>query len=123
MLDVAEVLFAHTEESRAVKLCVAADIIVRVRVQHFATRVTPTLFSVVAAFDVDEARVPVLLLARDVIAALTDQDALAGRGERVGERAAASSRADDDDVVMIIARHDVLLKRLKAEVQMRVAIS
>ena len=48
---------------------------------------------------------PVLDLARDVVAALEQQDALAGRRQLVGERAAAGAAADDDDVVVRIGCH------------------
>jgi hypothetical protein len=46
-------------------------------------------------------RIPVLLLARDEIAALDDEDAGAGIGKGVGERAAARAGPDDDDVVAV----------------------
>ena len=50
---------------------------------------------------------PILLLARQEIAAFEDQDAFAGRGQAMGERAAAGAAADDDDVVTVM-RHGLL---------------
>ena len=48
------------------------------------------------------ARLPVLRLARQPVAALEQQDALAGRRQVAGERAAAGAGADDDHVVVSI---------------------
>ena len=55
---------------------------------------------VVLRLDVDRARVPVVLLARDVVAALENQDALARGRQAIGQRSAAGAGADDDDVVV-----------------------
>src|SRR5262249_21497581 len=74
-----------------------------------AVLVHPRLGVVVTALEHDRARVPVLGLAPHVVPALEHEDALAGGGERVGERATPSSRADDDDVVVAVAGHGLLL--------------
>jgi hypothetical protein len=87
--DLAEVFFAKTEEGGAVEFGIAPHIIVRVRVELFAVRVMPLLFSLIPAFEVYDARRPVLFLARDVASALDNQYAFARRGEFVSKRAAA----------------------------------
>ena len=99
--DLAEVALAQAEEDRAVELRVAADEVLRVGRERRAVGVEPLLAGHVAVAAEDLARVPVLRLAREVAAALQQQDALAGRGEPVRERAAAGAGADDDDVVVL----------------------
>jgi hypothetical protein len=98
--DIAEVALAEAEEDGAVDLRVAADEVLRVRPEGDAVLVVPALGRDVALLAEDLLRVPVLGLARQVAAALEEQDALSGRGKPVGERAAAAARADDDDVVV-----------------------
>jgi hypothetical protein len=46
-------------------------------------------------------RIPILPLARQIIAALEQQDALAGGSEAMRERAATGATANDDEIVMI----------------------
>ena len=111
MTKLAEVLLAQPEERCTIEFRVAADVVVRVRVKRLALFVVPHLFGVVARIDVDRARVPVLLLARNVTAPLENQDALPGRRKLVRERPAAGAGSDDDDVVVCLARHDVLSNR------------
>src|SRR5690349_6131786 len=67
--DFVEVFPAQTKESRAVKLRVSADVVVRVRMERFAVLVTPFFLRLVFNFDVDRARVPVGLFAAYVVAA------------------------------------------------------
>src|SRR5207247_8585239 len=77
----AEVLPAEPDQRRAVELGVPADEVVRAGVDLLAVAVVPGLLDVVALLDLDGARVPVLLLARDVASPLEEEDALAlGRG-------------------------------------------
>jgi hypothetical protein len=97
----AEILLAEPEQSRAVEFRVAADVVVRVRVQGLACAVVPGLFGVVLALDVDGARLPVVALARDVPPALQQQNPLARGREAVRESAAARAGADDDHVVVV----------------------
>src|SRR5215813_13002899 len=52
----------------------------------------------------DGSRVPVVPLSGQEIAALEQQDALAGRCEPIGERTAAGAGANDDHVITL-ARH------------------
>jgi hypothetical protein len=77
--DLAEIFPAHAEQRRAVEFGVAADLVVGVRVELVAIAVTPHLFRLVLALDVDGARIPVVLLARHVVAALEHENALAAR--------------------------------------------
>ena len=63
--------------------------------------VVPGVRRDVAVVDEHVLRRPVLRLARQPVAALEQQDALARRGEAVHERAAAGAAADDDHVVAI----------------------
>src|SRR3954452_7834650 len=100
MRDLAEVLPAQPEQRGSVELGVAADVVVRVRVQRPSVAVLPLLLRMVFRVDVDRARAPVVLLAAHVVAALHDQDFLPGRREVVGQGAAAGAAADDDHVVM-----------------------
>src|SRR5262249_48595595 len=109
MLELAEILFAHAEERGTVKLRVSADVVVSMGMQVLAVFVFPKLFGVVLRFDVDGLRVPVVALARDVIAALQDQDLLPGGSQVVGECTSTSSRSDNDDVVVLSHRRSPLL--------------
>src|SRR5262245_1362588 len=99
MAELAEVFFAKAKEGGAVEFGVAADVIVCVRVKLFAVAVAPRLTGLIAAFQIDDARIPVVFLAGHIAAALKNQDALAGSGKLVGERAAAGSRTNDDYIV------------------------
>src|SRR5262252_3797482 len=105
-MDLAEILLAHAEEDRSVELCVPADEVLLVRPEGIAVLVVPDLAGQVAVVDEDLAAVPVFWLARQVAAALQQQDPLAGRRQLVCERATAGARADDNDVV-VLGRHDV----------------
>jgi hypothetical protein len=100
MGQLAEVLLPEPEERGAIELGVAADPLVGVRVQLLAGLVAPLLRGLVLPLDVDGASAPVVQLARHVVAALEHQDALAGSGQAVRERAAAGTGPDDDDVVV-----------------------
>ena len=128
MSNLAKVFFSQTKQRRAVKLGVATDEVVRVRMQFFAVTVAPRFFRVVLAVEVNGLRAPVVLLARHIVAALKQKNLLAGGRQFVGQRAAAGARADDDDVVVIIAGHDGLrllellhVHRLHRRVQRRCA--
>src|SRR5437867_9402035 len=100
MVDLAEVLFAKTEERGAVKLGVATDVVIRVRMERFTILVLPHFFGVIFRFDVDRPRAPVVLFAPNVVAPLEQQDLFAGWGEVIGESPAPRASADDDHVVM-----------------------
>src|SRR5215813_9388185 len=102
----AEVLFAQAKERRTVEFSIAADVIVRVRMQLLTVRVAPGFLGVVLSFKVDRARAPVVLLAWHVITTFEQENFLAGRRESVCQGPAACACADDDYVVMIVRRHD-----------------
>src|SRR5437660_2588545 len=99
VLELAEVFPAQAEERGTVELGVAAHVVVRVRMELRAGGIAPDLLRVVLSLEVHRASAPVVLLARYVLPSLEDQDALAGGGERPGQRAAARAGADDRDVV------------------------
>src|SRR5947209_14238742 len=90
----------RSRSSGAVHLRVAADVVVDPGMELAAVGAVPGLACLVAALDEDGVGAPVLELAREPVAALEQQDALAGRGELVHERAAARAGADHDDVVI-----------------------
>jgi hypothetical protein len=100
-----EVFLAQAEQSGAVELRVATDVIVRVRVKFLAVFVAPQLLRLILALDVDGARAPVVLLARHVVAPLEDQNALAGAGQGIGERSTSGAGTYDDYVEMIRMGH------------------
>ena len=101
MQDGIEVLLAQPQEHGAVDLGIAADEVVQAGPEALAARRGPNLVGLIAAFQEDLARVPVLALALQIVAALDEQDALAGLGELPGHGAAAGPRADDHNVVAI----------------------
>src|SRR5258705_11064516 len=108
MTNLAKIFFAKTKQRRAVEFRVAADEIVRMRVQLFAVNVAPGLFGVVLSVKVDRAGAPVVFLARHVVPTFEQKDLLTGGREFVGERAAARARADNDYVVVVVRCHDAL---------------
>src|SRR5438876_10229819 len=91
MAQLAEVTLPQPEQGGAVELRVAADVVVRVRMEFLAVLVPPLFLRAVAAVEHDRLSVPVLLLARHVVSALEQQDAFAGGSEAVG--LAADDRA------------------------------
>jgi hypothetical protein len=111
VVDLLEVALAQTEEDGPVDLRVTADEVLRVWAEALAVLVDPTLLRDVAIVAEDLLRIPVLGLARQVAAALEEEDALAGRGQPVGERAAAGAGSDDDHVVVLGHVESSLLRR------------
>src|SRR5690349_14581926 len=105
MSNLTKVFLPQTKKSSAVELRVTTDEIIGVRVKLLALVVAPRLFRVVFAFEVYGARAPVVLFARNVIAALEQKDLLSRGRKTVGQRPSARARADDDYVVLIIAGH------------------
>ena len=95
----AEVLRAQPVERRPVHLRGSPDEVVHLRLERLARPVVPGVLRDVAVVDEHVRRAPVLRLARQPVAALQQQDALAGGSEAVHERAAAGAAADHDDVV------------------------
>src|SRR2546428_13844381 len=110
MADLAEVLPAHAQEGRAIEFRVAADEVVRPGVELLAVPVVPGFLDVVLSLDHDGPGVPVVLLARRVVAALQEEDLFSRRRQPEGERSASRAGADDDNVVVSAGVHDVLSK-------------
>ena len=100
MVELAEVLFPQAVERCAVELRRPADEVVHLRLECLAGVVVPGVGGHVLVVDEDVLGEPVRRLARKPVAALEQQDGLAGVGERPGERSAARSGADDDHVVV-----------------------
>ncbi len=96
--SLAEVLAPQTIEHAAPVLRVAADVVVRVRLELGAGLIDPALRRAVAQFLPHRGRAPVLRLGRHVAATLDQEDALARRREGVGHRAAARAGPDDHEV-------------------------
>src|SRR5262245_25603590 len=123
MANLSEIFSAQTEQRRAVELGVAADIIVRVRVECLAFLVVPDFSSVVLGLDVDGSRFPVVFLARHEAAAFEQQNLFARRREPVSECPAARARANNDQVVMVRVRHTFLLSGLMPPVSENIPVS
>ena len=101
VLELAEVLLAQAVERRAVQLGRAADEVVHLRLERLCrVGVVPGVRRDVATVDEHVVHVPVLRLAREPVAALEQQDALARRSQVPDERAAAGAAADHDHVVV-----------------------
>src|SRR5215471_3639866 len=64
VLECTEILPAQAKQRSAVELGIAADVVVRVRMQRFPILVVPVLFGLVLAFEVDEPWIPVRLFTR-----------------------------------------------------------
>ena len=73
----------------------------RIRPELATVLVEPALVDPVAEMFPDRFWIPVLVLPRDEVAALEDQDPRGSVRKRLGKRAAARAAADDDDVVMV----------------------
>ncbi len=101
VLDVLEVALFHAHQGRAIEGGIAADPVIGVGDEGFVVLVEPLFLGAVAVLDEDGVRIPVLRFLRQVLAALQDQDFLAGIGHGIGQRAAAGARSDDDDVVVL----------------------
>ena len=105
MANLTEVFFPETEQRGAVEFCIAADVVVGVRMQLFAVLVVPHLFGLVLSFEVYGAGIPVVFFARNVAAAFQEQDALAGGSQFMGQRAAACAGPDNDHIEMVLRGH------------------
>src|SRR6185369_602015 len=89
MPNLAKVFLAQPKQSRAVKLRVAPDEVVRVRMKFLTITIAPCLFGVVLRLEIYSARAPVVLLTRNVIATLEEKNLLARGRELVNQRASA----------------------------------
>src|SRR4029453_8414769 len=79
----------------------AHDEVVHLRLERLVLLVVPRVRRDVAVLDEHVPGEPVLNLAREPVAALEQQDALAGRREMPRKRSAAGTGTDDHDVVRV----------------------
>ncbi len=98
----AEILAAWAHQRSAVDLGIAAHDIMHHRRERLAVGAVPGFCSLVAALVEDGGGVPILLLALQVVAALKDEDALAGRREALRHRGPPGPAADHNEVVMVL---------------------
>ena len=70
MVNLAEVLFAQAKQGGAVKLGIAADVVVGVGVQLFAILVVPDFLCLVFSLKIDGAGAPVIFFSGNVAAPL-----------------------------------------------------
>src|SRR5262249_21390980 len=96
--ELTEVLFAQAIERGPVHLGGAAYEVVNFRLEGLAARVIPSIRRDVAVIHEHLGRVPVLWLAREPVAALEQEDALARGCEVAREGAPACPRPDDDHI-------------------------
>jgi hypothetical protein len=101
-----KILLAQPKHRGAEHLGRAADEVMDTRLERLAVRVVPRVLRHVTVLHEDFGRIPILLLARQIVAAFEDENALAGRSKLEGERAATGSAADDDEIVVIVAVHE-----------------
>src|SRR5215470_2817822 len=93
-----EVFFPQAEKRRSIELGVPTNVIVRMRMEVLAVLIEPRLLGVVVTLHVDQLRVPVGFLARNVIAALEDKDSLARRCKMIRQGASPGTGSNDDHV-------------------------
>src|SRR4029434_5763371 len=105
MLDLAEIFPSQPEQRRAVEFSVSANVIIRVRMERFSILVAPFFFRLILASHIDRARIPVGLLAGNIVAAFQNENAFPGRCERVHKSSTARAGPDDDDVVVLVGVH------------------
>src|SRR4051794_17546512 len=110
MTELTEVLRTEPEQRRTIELGVAPDVVVHLRGESSPMLVVPELGRPVLALDEHRGRVPVVPLARQVAAALEQQDLLAAGRKPMRECPPASTSADDDDVPVPVFNHRGLLR-------------
>src|SRR5664279_3383031 len=101
MGDLVEIALTQPEERRAIDLGIAAYVVMELGAKGGPISINPCLGGLVSAIDEDGLRAPVSLLARKIIAAFEDENALSGWGKRLGERSAAGAASDNDHIVML----------------------
>src|SRR5439155_22335538 len=99
---VADIFIAQAEEHGTLLFRIAADVIIFVWMEGFAVLVVPGFFRVVLRVEIYGPRAPVIFLARHIVAALEQQDFLAGWRELVSQSAAARAGSDNDYVVVVV---------------------
>src|SRR5215471_9778721 len=106
MADLPEILFTQSEQSCTIKLGVPSHVVVCVGVQSSSPDIFPDFLCVVLALKVDETRIPIGFLTRDIIASFQEQDPLPGWSQRVAKSSSTRSGADNDDVEFILCIHN-----------------
>src|SRR6266700_2597908 len=109
MFDLAEVFSAQAKERRTIEFGISADVVVRVRAQGLSIPVSPFFFRLILAFNIDRARIPVRLLARNIVASLQNENAFPRGRKAVNEGSTACAGSDDDYVVVFLGIHSVSL--------------
>src|SRR5713226_1087545 len=109
MANLAKIFLAKAEERGAVEFGVASDVVVRVRMERLAVLIAPLFLSLVLAFDIDGAGIPIGLLPAHVISALENQNAFSCGSKRMHQCSASCSGSDDDYVVVLVLSHSVCL--------------
>src|SRR5512132_3362577 len=104
-----EVLRAEAEQSRAVELCIPTNVVVDLGRELVAVLVVPELGCPVFPADEYRGGIPVVALARQVVAAFKDQDLLAGGRKPVSEGPSTRTRADNDHIPFPLTDHGTLL--------------
>jgi hypothetical protein len=99
--DFAKIFLTQPEEGRAIHFGVAPDVIVNSRMERATVPVVPGFLRLVFRVHEDRERIPILAFPRQIIAALEEEDALAGGSEPMRERAPARAAANDDEIVML----------------------
>src|ERR1035438_5553440 len=100
--DLSEIPLAEPQQSRAIHLRVAADVILNAGKKRLAVLVIPRLLGPVLRLDKDSLGVPVVFFTRQVSAPFEHQNPFAGGRQMIGERTTAGSRTYDDDVVLVV---------------------
>jgi len=97
------VFLPQPEESCAIEFRIPPNVIVCVRVKRLTGLVTPDFLRLIFAFEVYRSRIPVGLLARDVVASFKQRDALTQRSEHVAKRSPAGASAGDDEIELFLS--------------------
>ncbi len=101
VLELAEVLGPQPVQRGAVELGGAADEVVHLGLERLPVGVVPGVPRHVLPVHEDGAGIPVVHLAGQEVTPFEQQDPLAGRGQRAGQRAAARAGAYDDHVIVL----------------------
>src|SRR6516162_9431331 len=104
-----EIFVAEAKQCGSIKLRVAANVIVRVRMERLALGIVPMLLGLILTFEVHQLRIPIGFLARNEVAALENEDLLPRRSQAMCQRSPAGTASNNDDVIMICASHALLL--------------
>src|ERR1700685_323518 len=103
MPDFIEVAFPQPQQNGAVDLAVAAHEIMKAGMKAFAVGAVPGLWCLIARIHKYGLAVPILAFARQVAAALQQEDALSRFRQPPRHGAAARAGTNNDDIVMVAA--------------------